>query len=54
MTISKLDYCQYLLLTQINYTLTNFADHAQWFALDPLMHEKCVPKDGRSSSFTEN
>jgi hypothetical protein len=27
MTISKLDYCQYLLSTQINYTLTNFADH---------------------------
>jgi hypothetical protein len=29
MTISKLDYCQYLLSTQINYTLTNFANHAQ-------------------------
>ena len=26
---SRLDYCQYLLSSQINYTLTNFADHVE-------------------------
>ena len=26
---TRLDYCQYLLSSQINYTLTNFADHSQ-------------------------
>ena len=36
MTISKLDYCQYLLSTQINYTLTNFADHAQEISHDQI------------------
>jgi hypothetical protein len=25
--ISRLDYCQYLLSAQTNYTLTNYADH---------------------------
>lgn len=25
---SRLDYCQYLLVSQINYTITNYADHA--------------------------
>jgi hypothetical protein len=24
----RLDYCQFLLVSQINYTLTYFADHA--------------------------
>jgi hypothetical protein len=24
--VTRLDYCQYLLVSQINYTLTNFAD----------------------------
>jgi hypothetical protein len=27
--ITKLEYCQYLLVSQINYTLTNYADHTQ-------------------------
>jgi hypothetical protein len=27
--VSRLDYCQYLLVSQINYTLTNFADHSE-------------------------
>ena len=27
MIFSKLDYCQYLLSSQINYTITNLADH---------------------------
>jgi hypothetical protein len=29
MSFSKLDYCQYLLSSQLNYTLTNLADHVQ-------------------------
>lgn len=24
---SRLDYCQYLLVSQINYTITNYSDH---------------------------
>ena len=24
---TRLDYCQYLLVSQINYTITNYADH---------------------------
>jgi len=34
--VSRLDYCQYLLSSQINYTLTNFADHSQQFSHDQL------------------
>ena len=26
---TRLDYCQYLLVSQINYTITNYADHAR-------------------------
>jgi len=33
---TRLDYCQYLLSSQINYTLTNFADHSQEFSHDQL------------------
>ena len=32
--VTRLDYCQYLLRSQINYTLTNFADHRE-----PLSHD---------------
>jgi len=35
-TITRLDYCQYLLVSQINYTLTNFADHSEKFSHDAL------------------
>jgi hypothetical protein len=34
--VSRLDYCQYLLGSQINYTLTNFADHAEPFSHDAI------------------
>lgn len=34
--VTRLDYCQYLLSSQINYTLTNFADHSQKFSHDQL------------------
>ena len=33
---TRLDYCQYLLSSQINYTLTNFADHSRKFSHDQL------------------
>jgi len=32
-SITRLDYCQFLLSSQINYTLTYFAEH-----LEPVMH----------------
>jgi hypothetical protein len=34
--VTRLDYCQYLLSSQINYTLTNFADHAEAFSHDAI------------------
>jgi hypothetical protein len=34
--VSRLDYCQYLLVSQINYTLTNFADHCERFSHDAI------------------
>jgi len=33
-SVTRLDYCQYLLVSQINYTLTNFAEHAEKFSHD--------------------
>lgn len=30
-SITRLDYCQYLLVSQINYTLTHFAGHREQF-----------------------
>lgn len=35
-SITCLDYCQYLLVSQINYTLTNFADHSEQFSHDAI------------------
>lgn len=32
--VSRLNYCQYLLVSQINYTLTNFADHSERLSHD--------------------
>ncbi len=34
--LTHLDYCQYLLVSQINYTLTNFADHSEKFSHDAI------------------
>jgi hypothetical protein len=46
--VTRLDYCQYLLVSQINYTLTNFAHHCQTFSHDAinryLRHEKITPR----------
>jgi hypothetical protein len=47
-TVTRLDYCQYLLVSQINYTLTNFADHSEKFSHDALnrfvAEERLQPK----------
>lgn len=32
--VTRLDYCQYLLVSQINYTLTNYAGHTEEFSHD--------------------
>jgi hypothetical protein len=46
--VTRLDYCQYLLVSQINYTLTNFADHSEKFSHDALNRymagERLLPK----------
>src|SRR5512144_1859064 len=34
--VTRLDYCHYLLVSQINYTLTNFADHCDKFSHDAI------------------
>src|SRR4051812_8473345 len=48
MSFTKLDYCQYLLSSQVNYTLTNMADHLKSFSHDTinryLKGEKRVPR----------
>jgi len=48
MTISRLDYCQYLLVSQTNYTITNFADHTQKISHDQinryLAKDKLTPR----------
>ena len=33
---TRLDYCQYLLSTPINYTLTHFAEHSERFSHDQI------------------
>jgi hypothetical protein len=46
-SVTRLDYCQYLLSSQINYTLTHFADHTEKFSHDMinryLAGEKITP-----------
>ena len=46
--VTRLDYCQFLLSSQINYTLTYFADHHQGFSHDLinqyLRKEKMTPR----------
>ena len=32
--VTRLDYCQYLLVSQINYTLANYAEHTEKFSHD--------------------
>jgi len=46
-TVTRLDYCQYLLSIQFNDTLTNFADHTEKFSHDAISRylagEKITP-----------
>ncbi|MBD1921902.1 hypothetical protein H6F77_12465 [Microcoleus sp. FACHB-831] len=48
MKFSKLDYCQYLLSSQINYTITNLAEHIKKISHDQinryLRTEKLSPR----------
>jgi hypothetical protein len=48
MNFTKLDYCQYLLSSQINYTLTNMAEHLESWSHDTinryLKGEKLTPR----------
>ena len=48
MSFTKLDYCQYLLSSQVNYTLTNLAEHLKSFSHDTinryLKAEKLSPR----------
>jgi hypothetical protein len=47
-TVTRLEYCQYLLVSQINYRLTNFAEHSETFSHDAanryLAGEQLRPK----------
>ncbi len=36
MSFSKLDYCQYLVSSQVNYTLTHLAEHLQSWSHDTI------------------
>jgi len=36
MGVSRVDYCQFLLSSQGNYTMTNFADHGSGFSHDSV------------------
>jgi hypothetical protein len=36
MNITRLDYCQYLLVSHLNYTLTNFAEHKEGLSHDSI------------------
>ena len=48
MKFTKLNYCQYLLSSQINYTLTHLADHVETISHDLinryLRREKLTPQ----------
>ncbi|BAZ08985.1 hypothetical protein NIES4071_07910 [Calothrix sp. NIES-4071] len=48
MKFTKLDYCQYLLSSQINYTITNLAEHLENTSHDKinnyLKKEKLTPR----------
>lgn len=48
MGVTRLDYCQYLLASPINYTLTNFAAHSEKFSHDAVNRflggDKLTPK----------
>ena len=55
MKFTKLDYCQYLLSSQINYTMTNLADHLKNISHDKInyylnlrdCHIRWLVRDGK-------
>ena len=48
MKFTKLDYCEYLLSSQINYTITNLAEHLENISHDKINYylkkEKLTPR----------
>jgi hypothetical protein len=46
--LTRLDYCQFLLSSQVNYTLTHFAEHSRRFSHDlancDLARERVTPR----------
>ena len=48
MQINRLKYCQYLLSSQINYTITNFSEHIENISHDTircyLKNDKLTPR----------
>ena len=46
--VTRLDYCQYLLSSPLNYTMTHFADHAEHFSHDAInryaLNDEIVPR----------
>ena len=46
--LTRLDYCQFLLSSQVNYTLTHFAEHSRRFSHDlanrHLARERITPR----------
>jgi hypothetical protein len=38
MRFTKLDYCQYLLTSRINYTITNLAEHLESISHDAIKY----------------
>ena len=40
-TMTRLDYCQYLLSSQVNYTVTNYAEHVESLSHDSINRYLC-------------
>ena len=51
--VTRLGYCQYLLVSQINYTLTNYAEHTDRFSHD-MANRYLADDEVRPSTVWEN
>jgi hypothetical protein len=51
--VTRLGYCQYLLVSQINYTLTNYAEHTDKFSHD-MANRYLADDEVRPSTIWEN
>jgi len=51
--VTRIDYCQYLLVSQINYTLTNYAEHTDKFSHD-MANRYLAGDEVRPSTVWEN